>query len=346
MTIPVGTAPNAAAVTRNLITEHGMITMEQVRAHALTYADLPTRDAQNAVQMYACLTESFSKEAKIKLRSDLEQARVGPNSTPSGPLLLKLFIIKSTTDTRSTMAYVRRNLATLDIQMKKLGNNVEKFNDYVKLQMNDLSARGSNIDDAYIVTNLFLAYLSVDDRTFRAYVTKQQDDYNDNVKDFTVQSLMGLALNKYKTLVESENWEAPTADSQIVALTARLASLEKKKTSPAPKKGKDLLGETKKKKGGPNDTPRKNDKKWAWKDKKPKDNESKTKKVDGKTYHWCPKHKAWTIHSPAECKKGSTEGHARDQDTASTSNSTSSASSAKVLKLSNALVSIIEDDDK
>ena len=346
MTIPVGTAPNAAAVTRNLITEHGMITMEQVRAHALTYADLPTRDAQNAVQMYACLTESFSKEAKIKLRSDLEQARVGPNNTPSGPLLLKLFIIKSTTNTRSTMAYVRRNLATLDIQMKKLGNNVEKFNDYVKLQMNNLSARGSNINNAYIVTNLFLAYLSVDDRTFWAYVTKQQDDYNDNVKDFTVQSLMGLALNKYKTLVESENWEAPTADSQIVALMARLTSLEKKKTSPAPKKGKDLSGETKKKKGGPNDTPRKNDKKWAWKDKKPKDGESKTKKVDGKTYHWCPKHKAWTIHLPAECKKGSTEGHARDQDTAPTSNSTSSASSAKVLKLSNALVSIIEDDNK
>jgi hypothetical protein len=226
MTIPVENDANGAAVTRNLITEHGMITMEQVRAHALTYAETPTRDAQNAVQMYLCLAESFTKEAKIKLRSDLDLARVGPTGIPNGPLLLKLFIVKSTTDTRSTMAYVRRNLATLDLQMKKLGNNIEKFNDYVKLQMNDLSARGSTIDDAYIVTNLFLAYLSVDDKTFHSYITKQQDDYNDNEKDFNVQSLMGIALNKYKTLVESDQWEAPTADSQIVALTARLTTQE------------------------------------------------------------------------------------------------------------------------
>jgi len=279
VTIPVGVDAAGATITKNLITKHGMITMEQVRAHALTYVDTETRNAQNAVQMYTCLTESFTKEAKIKIRPDIQLSRVGPNDTPSGPLLLKLFITKSTTDTRSTMAYVRRNLSTLDIAMKKMGNNVEKFNDYVKLQMNDLSARGSYIDDAYIVTNLFLAYLSVDDKTFHAYVTKQQDDYNDNVRDFNVQSLMDLALNKYKTLVEAEKWEAPTADTQIVALTARLASLENKKGSTSKKK--EPQGDPKKKKRKPADEASKcqNDKKWAWKLKAPKGKDPKTKKV-------------------------------------------------------------------
>ena len=66
------------------------------------------------------------------------------------------------------MVYVHCNLSTLDIAMKKMGNNVEKFNDYVKLKMNDLSAHGLFINNAYIVTNLFLAYLLVDDKTFHA----------------------------------------------------------------------------------------------------------------------------------------------------------------------------------
>ena len=347
MTIPVENDANGAAVTRNLITEHGMITMEQVRAHALTYAETQTRDAQNAVQMYSCLAESFTKEAKIKLRSDLDLARVGPTGIPNGPLLLKLFIVKSTTDTRSTMAYVRRNLATLDLQMKKLGNNIEKFNDYVKLQMNDLSARGSTIDDAYIVTNLFLAYLSVDDKTFHSYITKQQDDYNDNEKDFNVQSLMGIALNKYKTLVESDQWEAPTADSQIVALTARLTTLEKKKSAAVPKKAAGSNGEPKKtkKKKGTSDFG-KNDKKWAWKDKAPKKGDPKTKKVDGKTYHWCHKHEAWTLHAPADCRKGVPTNSDNALRTAENESTSKKSSSDKVLQLSSALVSIIEDDEE
>ncbi len=74
MTIPVKNDANGAAVTRNLITEHGTITMEQLRAHNLTHAETETRDAQNAVQMYLCLAESFTKEAKIKLQLDLDLA--------------------------------------------------------------------------------------------------------------------------------------------------------------------------------------------------------------------------------------------------------------------------------
>ena len=43
---------------------------------------------------------------------------------------------------------------------------------------------------------------------------------------------------------------------------------------------------------------------------KPKNGET-TKKFDGKTYHWCSNHDAWTLHTPEECKmgdKGKSEG--------------------------------------
>ena len=60
-------------------------------------------------------------------------------------------------------------------------------------------------------------------------------------------------------------------------------------------------------------------KKPDWMLKPPGKNDPKKKRVDGKDYHWCPYHQAWTRHSPEECrlnpkhqsggnKKGSKEG--------------------------------------
>ena len=53
----------------------------------------------------------------------------------------------------------------------------------------------------------------------------------------------------------------------------------------------------------------KREEKYKWKLVPPKDGESTTKRVlvDGerKKYHWCVHHRAWTLHTPAECKKAS-----------------------------------------
>ncbi|MFN9980611.1 MAG: hypothetical protein ACK53Y_11875, partial [bacterium] len=49
------------------------------------------------------------------------------------------------------------------------------------------------------------------------------------------------------------------------------------------------------------------DQKYKWKHVPPKDGESTTKRVllEGvrKKYYWCVHHKAWTLHSPQECRK-------------------------------------------
>ncbi len=80
----------------NLIMEHGMITMEQVNANPLTCTNL-----KNVEQMYSCLADSFTKEAK----SDQASSRSGPclSCIPNRPFLLKLIIIKPMIGTRSTM---------------------------------------------------------------------------------------------------------------------------------------------------------------------------------------------------------------------------------------------------
>jgi hypothetical protein len=96
-------------ITRNLLDKPGLITMEQVRAHALTYCNTQTINAQNANQMSTCLSESVDLETRIQLLADTDLYRVGtPNAKKyNRPCYLKLLIQKASIDTRSTLALLR-----------------------------------------------------------------------------------------------------------------------------------------------------------------------------------------------------------------------------------------------
>ena len=48
----------------------------------------------------------------------------------------------------------------------------------------------------------------------------------------------------------------------------------------------------------------KDDQKYAWKKIAPTDGQKK----NGREYHWCGKHKAWTIHKQEDCKMKESEG--------------------------------------
>ena len=62
---------------------------------------------------------------------------------------------------------------------------------------------------------------------FKAYMTTQQDAYVDSWKDFTEDRLTEVALNKYKILIESDKWNAPSdQDTKIIALTAEIHALK------------------------------------------------------------------------------------------------------------------------
>ena len=76
------------------------------------------------------------------------------------------------------------------------------------------------------------------------------------------------------------------------------------------KKGTKSNGGGKKKGADTKSTTNANEDKWAWKTVPPtwktvppKEGEELIKTVNGKKYHWCPNHKAWTLHTPEECKK-------------------------------------------
>ena len=51
-----------------------------------------------------------------------------------------------------------------------------------------------------------------------------------------------------------------------------------------------------------------------WKKKAPAAGEPTTKKANNKTYHWCIHHMAWTIHSPTDCRLGTTRTDAQNSN--------------------------------
>ena len=93
-----------------------------------------------------------------------------------------------------------------------------------------MQARGDVINAGNFLTNLFMAYLVVDDQVFRKYITQQQDDCNNNGKDFDVPNLMEVALNKFKCLVEAIHWQTATkVDARIIALISEVNAWKSQK---------------------------------------------------------------------------------------------------------------------
>ena len=61
---------------------------------------------------------------------------------PSGNLLLKVIIRESHLNTNMTTQSIRRKLGNLDEYIVKIDSDITKFNSYVKLLVNSLTARG------------------------------------------------------------------------------------------------------------------------------------------------------------------------------------------------------------
>jgi hypothetical protein len=119
---------------------------------------------------------------------------------------------------------------------------------------------------------------------------------------------MNLAENKYKAMVENSTWAAPDEQAaQIIALQAQVKKLSKTaKGKGKGKKGgnKDKSASTTKANDAPKteSTTKTKKERPAWMTKAPADGKPKTKEVNGKTYHWCPTHKAWGVHKASDCK--------------------------------------------
>ena len=335
--IEIPTDPDDEDVLADLCESYGLISLEQVRAHAATYVNAQTRAAQNSMQLYQCIMTSLTVEGKAKVELNRIEYTVGLRY--SGACLLKVVISLSYIDTNATTTFIRGRLSSLDSYIRSINSDVEKFNTYVKNQLDSLNARGESTQD--LLANLFKGYAQASDQVFTAYIAKKQDEYHDG-NDLEPEHLMQLALNKYQTMVEGGKWNAPTeADSKIIALEAQVKKLSRAPPGKAPVKSKGGNVVSDNLKAGK-----------AYKDKRikpewmsvaPKEGEPKKKTIKNKTFWWCPKHNAWVRHPPEECE-GKGLGKSEDRKPAAKRGPPQQGS--KALQLSKALASIVDQDEE
>ena len=270
--------PDESGVHRNIFTEFGRLSEKSIEDRAAIYMGIEDRRKQSAVQMSTCILNSLTDSALIEIR--IVHQRFTVNNSHHGPLLLWEIIQRATINVKASAALLRQKLWEAPDTLKAKKYDVQEFNTYVGGVMFQLRARGEEAPDTLV--HLFRAYKATPNADFVQYIKHKESMYEEAEIDMTPQKLMSLAMTKYHTLKEQDNWEkGEKADEDIVALKAEIAALKQQ-------------GKRK------SDQSKKTDERFAWKEKKVPGKDVLIK--NNRTHHWCPNHKAYTIHKPEDCR--------------------------------------------
>jgi hypothetical protein len=285
---------------------------------------------------------------------------------PSGALLLKIIIRESYIDTRATVRHLRAKLSALPQYLGTINYDISLFNRYVLDLLQQLSARGETTQD--LLANLFEAYKGVNDKDFVAYIKIKENDYDEG-KDITASSLMQLAQQKYKVMVDEKTWAIPSKEEEkIQALEAKIARMSDKKRGQNSNQT-NRRGHSNNQNGSRRNNATQNASaqsrspggkgKPAWMTVPPSNKDKrKCKKVDNKEYWWCPNHKSWVRHKASECRgvNSGTQQQTNRFEQQRTSHSTTpnqtnsnpdnASSTNRTIRLANALQTIVEEDDE
>ena len=270
--------PDENGVKRNMFTEFGRLTEKAVEEHAAIYMGIDDKRKQLAVQMSTCILNSLTDDALIEIR--IVRAQFTVNEIHHGPLLLWVIIQRATINVKASAALLRQKLwnAPETLRIKKY--DVREFNAYIGDIMFQLRARGEEAPDTLL--HLFRAYKTAPNADFVQYVKHKENLYEEAEIEMTPQKIMDMAITKFNTLKEQDAWDQDnSSNEEIIALKAEIA----------------LLKQNNKRKPEQN---KKGDERHSWKEKKVTGKEVLVK--NNKTYHWCPYHRAYTIHKPEECR--------------------------------------------
>ena len=91
----------------NIIAEYIQLTIQYITAHINTFLENPTRQAQNKVQMYHCITNSLTSVLQLNIVP--EEIKYIIIHTPVGGTLFKCLVYNSSTKTRSTANHLQEN---------------------------------------------------------------------------------------------------------------------------------------------------------------------------------------------------------------------------------------------
>ena len=331
--------------------EYGTISIDSITNFERTYLGQELRTAQDSYMLYMCLLNSLTKEAKMKIQIwENEYIIVNQQGTriPSGNLLLKVIIRESHLDTNATTQSIRTKLSNLDRYIATIGNDITKFNGYVKGLVQSLAARGERTED--LLSNLFKGYQAVSDRVFLKYIAGKQEKYEEG-KQYSPDQLMQLADNKYRLLKEKGIWDTPSElEEKILALEAKIAELtrsaKRTRSSKRKKKGSDGEGDNPEKKVHKVTSNQQEKPQWMYQ--RPSESELKKPRTwNGAQWWFCHRDTGgkcdgvYRIHKPQDCK-GTARSKTQKRD--SKPHEDSDQDQSRKMKLANAMSTIIHSD--
>jgi hypothetical protein len=265
-------------VVKDLLVEHGQITLNDVRVQATQYIGQPTRKAQAAAHLQAFLSESLKDDILLQVKDRRGEYTV--NGVEDGPTMLKLLLSIVSINTRATVACLHAEMQALPAKLDEYESNITKFNTHVKSIMVQLRANGETTHPETLNT-LFTTYKTADDEVFAKYILDLEARWEDGTTDVTIDELMNIADNKYKTMVLKKVWKAPTKEGEkLIALTAAYETLVKQNKGQEDPSGQPNAG----KRGSGRAS------EWGWKLIAPTGTQPKTKTFKGKDYIYCPNH--------------------------------------------------------
>jgi hypothetical protein len=314
-----------------MLRNYGTLTYSSVLAHAQAYAFTNDRQAQDSTNLFKSLEATLTDEAMRTMyaerhlytlrRGDIIAARANVPNAPAtlpgrdddefsdGVLMVWAVINRTTAQTNATISAIINQLTRLNTIMEDSKHDIKGFNTSIRDLLNQYIAnRRHEYDQTILINSLFSAYKTTKDKEFSLYITRKQQDHDDNSKVLTANTLMDDALKFYQTRITLKEWEQDSDDvKEIINLSAQLkqsqgkiADLEKKIDSAS--KGNE--GKKNRHQGLTSEQIRKKrfDEAPGWMKRRPTNPTPASRlEKDGKTYKWCDKHRLWCYHTTIEC---------------------------------------------
>jgi hypothetical protein len=125
--------PDSLGISRNLINEYGLLSMEDIMRYILTYFNLATKEAQDSVMLYQFLSNSLTIETRTEMCVYEDQYLVDYIPMPGAPAIkigsgacfLKAIIGKAVLDAMASVNTLRAAIRNLDKKLIELQSNIK-----------------------------------------------------------------------------------------------------------------------------------------------------------------------------------------------------------------------------
>ena len=163
--------PDDAGKKRNILTEYGCLTKENITDAANVYINIDSRAVQNNDMMLECILGSLVEGCVYKTANEESRYTIKGTNEQSTTLLYKLLMAKSIIDTVAATYQLRNQLDSLEECMTGVNSNIEIFNMHIRSSTEGLKARGQTIDD--LTLKRFRGYKAALDSKFVNYIEKK-----------------------------------------------------------------------------------------------------------------------------------------------------------------------------